>query len=45
MSIYSGFSTRQQETVYNKAIFGVVTLLSLRISKLFKGGKKKGFLS
>ena len=40
MSVYSGFSTRKMETVYNKALYNTIFLLQLRIFKLFKGGKQ-----
>lgn len=39
MSVYNGFSTRQQELVYSKALYNTVFLLQLRIYKLFKGEK------
>lgn len=44
MSIYGGFSTRQQESVYNKAIYNTIFLLQLRIYKLFKGGNLSNFV-
>ena len=39
MSVYNGFSTRQQELVYSKALYNTLFLLQLRICKLFKGEK------
>jgi len=38
MSIYNGFSTRQLEAQYNKAIYSALYLLQMRIAKLFRGG-------
>lgn len=39
MSVYNGFTTRQQEMAYSKALYNTVFLLQLRICKLFKGEK------
>ena len=33
MSIYGGFGTRQQETVYNKAVYNLLYLMQLKISR------------
>ena len=40
MSVYSGFANRQMETTYNRALYNMMFLLLLRITKLFKGGKQ-----
>lgn len=33
MSIYNGFGTRQQETAYNKALYNILYLMQLKISR------------
>lgn len=33
MSVYSGFSTRNQESAYNKALFNLLFLFQLRALK------------
>jgi hypothetical protein len=42
MSIYSGFSTRQQETFYNKLVERMIQLISFKllfaIKKIDEGG-------
>lgn len=40
MSIYSGFGTRQQETNYNKAVYNLLYLMQLKISRNSKSCKK-----
>lgn len=40
MSIYSGFGQRQQETIYNKAIYNLLYLMQLKISRNNKGCNK-----
>lgn len=39
MSIYSGFGTRSQETHYNKAIYNLLYLMQLKISRNNKSGE------
>ena len=39
MSIYSGFGTRQQETNYNKAVYNLLYLMQLKISRNNKSCK------
>lgn len=41
MSVYSGFSTRNLETHYNKAIYNIIYLMQLKISRNNKQGKFK----
>jgi len=33
MSVYGGFGTRQQETTYNKAVYNLLYLMQLKISR------------
>jgi hypothetical protein len=40
MSIYSGFGTRQQETNYNKAVYNLLYLMQLKISRNNKSCKQ-----
>lgn len=37
MSVYSGFATRAQETDYDSLLLNVLSLLSLRLIKFYKG--------
>ncbi|CDW77450.1 UNKNOWN [Stylonychia lemnae] len=37
MSVYSGFTTRQQETFYNKLVEKLLDLMQTRLIKFFKG--------
>ena len=41
MSIYGGFGTRAQETTYNKAVYNLLYLMQLKISRNNKQRKKK----
>ena len=43
MSIYSGFGTRQQETNYNKAVYNLLYLMQLKISRNNKSCKHNLF--
>jgi len=38
MSVYSGFATRHLEENYNKSLYHMSCLISIRLLKLFKGG-------
>jgi len=40
MSIYGGFGTRVQETNYNKAIYNLLYLMQLKISRNSKSRKR-----
>ena len=39
MSVYNGFSTREKETVYLKALYNMTFLLQVRIFKDMSGEK------
>ena len=39
MSVYSGFSTRTQETLYNRTLYQLLYLLQYRLQKFYKQGK------
>lgn len=41
MSIYGGFGTRVQETNYNKAIYNLLYLMQLKISRNSKNRKNR----
>ena len=38
MSIYSGFGSRKLETTYNKALYHLMYVMQLKISKGFRNG-------
>lgn len=46
MSIYNGFSTRKQETAYNKSMFNMLFLLQRTVFRVLMGeGIEQSFVS